>query len=159
LLESERWAHSLREERDKIFWTDRRVLYGRLLNAIDELVSAADELRFVELPEGEDSSIAEMRGTSPVVARYFTARDAFKALKNEVALIGDEAVVREVHGLDTSIDGISNLRNSHDGLVETMRSQLIGHGDPPGLVGSSRSNERSTNYAWWDEVSPSPPPR
>ncbi|MGE3796052.1 MAG: hypothetical protein AB7I38_19305 [Dehalococcoidia bacterium] len=163
ILESERWAHGLREERDKIFWMDRRALYGRLLNAIDKVITTLTDLHDIELPTVHVGDMTQTIAASPLVVRYFAARDTFAELRNEVFLVGHDAVVQDVRTFDKDLhdaarvalalqrtNNPSNVRDSYDRLVQTMRSQLFGEGNPPSPAGMARPKSRSTNFAWWN---------
>jgi hypothetical protein len=97
-IETERWAHSLLEERDRVLWAERRVLYARLLEAAHEWIEAIREVRDTDLraPELEQvdvRNLADAEKVSPIAAAMLRAGSAYAAVLSEVRIVGHSTVI------------------------------------------------------------------
>jgi hypothetical protein len=99
LADLERWAHAAMEERQNTLWSERRLLYSKLLAAADAWIGANRDLAGTTLPKVDVSSKREAAAASLLVAAQLEASRDFVESLQEVELLGHRAVVRHAQDL------------------------------------------------------------
>ncbi|WP_153036241.1 hypothetical protein [Amycolatopsis sp. YIM 10] len=141
-LETERWAHSLLEERESALWQERRVLYSRLLLNIDSWIEAIRDLRDTELPKGvQVSNRQDVESRSPVAWSAMKCSMEFKTTLGELRILGHPEIVEQARRLHVkliranreALEGdpdMSQIHRSLSWLTDQMRARLTRDGKP-----------------------------
>lgn len=133
----------IREARFQRLRSERREVYGRALDAVEDFVDALRDLRDTQLPDGVDvSSVADVERAHPVAARALRCMTAQRRLDSDVILIADSGVrdnflllsqllrnaFREgIHGRDALPPVHAQLKV----VLRQMRLELVGTDSTP----------------------------
>ena len=133
----------IKEARFQLLRAERREVYARVLDAVNEFVEALKDLRDTKLPQGVDvSSVPDLEKASPIAARALHGLATQGRLDFDVILIADPGVrdnylvlsqllrdaFREaVHGRD----GLPPVYTQLKVVLREMRKELVGPNSPP----------------------------
>jgi hypothetical protein len=121
-LETERWAHSLLEERDRLLWQERRQLYARVLSGADAWVQAIKDIRDTDLTSDvQVSNRLDVENTSQVAWIGLKCGDEFGVLVREMRIIGHLEVAQQTARLEIDL-----IRANRDSLTGQPDLDLVG---------------------------------
>jgi hypothetical protein len=132
-----------REARFQRLRSERREVYGRALDAVEEFVDALRDLRDAGPPEDvEVSSVPDLAQAHPIAARALRCMTTQRRLDSDVVLIADPGVrdnylvlsqlLREAFRAAVSgRDGLAPVNTQLKVVLREMRIELVGSSGPP----------------------------
>jgi hypothetical protein len=133
----------IREARFQRLRSERREVYARALDAVEEFVAALRDLRDAGLPEGvEVLSVPDVEQAHPIAARALHCMTTQRRLDSDVILIADPGVRDNFLILSQLLrDAFRESVSGRDGLppvhaqlkvvLREMRVELVGPSSPP----------------------------
>jgi hypothetical protein len=130
--------HDIGESRFQRLRAERREVYSRLLEAVDEYISALRDLRDSDLPSGiQVTSVHELETSHPISARAVRGMERQKHLESEIVLIADREVRDSVlilsatfrEAFRAAVSGSNELSQVYvqrDVVLGAMRRELVG---------------------------------
>lgn len=123
-LETERWAHSLLEERDQALWHERRTIYSRILVQINARIDAIRDLSEIDLPKGvEVSNRWDAEKASPVAWAAMQSADDLDLALKELRIIGHPEIIEQVHKVQLRL--ISMHREALEGKPDLLEAHVM----------------------------------
>jgi hypothetical protein len=132
----------IREARFQRLRSERREVYARALDAVEDFVAALRDLRDAGLPEGVEFSVPDVEQVHPIGARALRCMRTQTRLDSDVILIADPGVrdnflilsqlLREA--FREAVQGRDGLAPVHAQLkivLREMRIELVGPSRPP----------------------------
>jgi hypothetical protein len=91
--EAEFRQRDIREERFQRLRSERREVYARVLDGVEEFIAALRDLRDTELPDDLPvSSSYEVKAAHPIAARALLSMEKQRRLNSDVILVADHEV-------------------------------------------------------------------
>jgi hypothetical protein len=132
----------IREARFQRLRSERREVYARALDAVEDFVAAVRDLRDAGPREGVEFSLADIEQVHPIPARALRCMATQRRLDSDIVLIADHGVrdnflilsqlLREA--FREAVDGRDGLAPVHaqlETVLREMRIELVGPSRPP----------------------------
>ena len=127
----------IREARFQRLRSERREVYAKLLDCVEEFIAALRDLRDTTLPDVEVTSTHDLEGVHPVAARAVRSMERQRRLDSEVILIADHEVRNDALELSRRLrdafkgavqnrDVLAPVHEQYKVVLGAMRRELVG---------------------------------